>query len=219
MPCRVPRGSFQIPMPLSCPLSFFLSHSPFPPEERKQYSTTRGGTQRGLKTFPCFFSRPPLCAIEIQLGVRRVLRFFQAWPPPSPRGGDARAPRTTRTRGVVTRGLDGHPVVGNLDTIVGCLPKSEHTGRGKSRASASRRAQTVPGNGGLPESTATHLGWMAVGRRPCVWTAKHLRDDPPGVRCARDGTAFDIRPFFTTVPATAYLRRVRAIPPRPLRTP
>lgn len=42
---------------------------------------------------------------------------------------------------------------------------------------------------------------------------------PPGVRCARDGTAFDIRPFFTTVPATAYLRRVRAIPPRPLRTP
>ena len=122
---------------------------------------------------------PPLCAVEIQLGVRRVLRSFQAWPPPSPSGGDARAPRTTRTRGVVTRGLDGHPVVGNLDTIVGCLPKSEHTGRGTSRASASKRAQTVPGNGGLPESTATHLGWMAVGHRPCVWTAKHLRDDPP----------------------------------------
>lgn len=41
----------------------------------------------------------------------------------------------------------------------------------------------------------------------------------PGVRCARDGTAFGVRPISATVPATAFLRRVRAIPPRPLCTP
>lgn len=195
---------------------------PVPPFRRRngnsiaQRGVERNGVRKLFRVF--FFTTPAVCHRDTIRGPPRPPILSDPASSISERG-DARAPRTTRTRGVVTRGLDGHPRC--RQSGYNCRQSSQvraywtwdepgvgiqtRTDRARKRRSPGIHGDAFGVDGG--GASSVRLDGKAPPRRS------------PGVRCARDGTAVGVRPFSTTVPATAFLRRVRTFPPRPLRTP